>query len=63
MKEKGAKPLRYFPNAPIKKDYVVFQGPLKDREGKERIAEGKKPDFDWLEKMDWFVEGVQGTTN
>ncbi len=45
-----------------KKEYVVFQGPLKDRDGVERIAAGQKPDFDWLEKMDWFVEGVQGTT-
>jgi basic membrane protein A and related proteins len=41
-------------------EYVVFQGPLKDRDGNERIAEGQKPDFDWMEKMDWFVEGVKG---
>ncbi len=42
-------------------DFVVFQGPLKDRDGKERIAAGVKPDFEWMEKMDWFVEGVQGS--
>ena len=45
----------------IKKgEYVVFQGPLNDRDGNERIAEGQIPDFDWMEKMDWFVEGVRG---
>lgn len=42
-------------------EYVVFQGPLKDRDGKERIAAGEKPDFNWMEKMDWFVEGVEGS--
>lgn len=26
----GATPLRYFPNAPIKKDYVVIPSPLAD---------------------------------
>lgn len=26
----GATPLRYFPNAPIKKDYVVVPNPLAD---------------------------------
>jgi basic membrane protein A len=46
----------------IKKgEFVVFQGPLKDRDGEERIAAGQKPDFEWMEKMDWFVEGVQGS--
>jgi basic membrane lipoprotein Med (substrate-binding protein (PBP1-ABC) superfamily) len=45
----------------VKGEYVVFQGPLKDRDGMLRIEEGKKPDFDWMEKMDWFVEGVQGS--
>ena len=44
-----------------KKEFVVFQGPLMDRDGKERISDGQKPDFDWMEKMDWFVEGVQGS--
>lgn len=41
--------------------FVVFQGPVKDRDGKERLAAGQKPDFDWMEKMDWFVAGVEGT--
>ncbi len=45
----------------VAKEFVVFQGPLKDRDGIERMAAGKMPDFDWMEKMNWFVEGVQGT--
>lgn len=45
----------------IKKgEFVVFQGPQKDRDGKERLAAGQKPDFEWMEKMDWFIEGVEG---
>jgi len=44
----------------VKGEFVVFQGPLKDREGNPRIGQGEKPDFDWMEKMNWFVEGVQG---
>jgi basic membrane protein A len=43
-----------------KGDYVVFQGPLKDREGRERLAAGQKPEREWMDNMDWFVEGVQG---
>jgi len=31
MKERGAKPLRYFPKAPVKKDYVILpKAMLKD---------------------------------
>jgi basic membrane protein A len=41
--------------------FVVFQGPIKDRDGKGRMAAGQKPDFDWMEKMDWFVPGVVGS--
>lgn len=41
--------------------YDLFQGPLKDQEGKERLKEGEKlSDKDFLE-MNWFVEGVSGT--
>jgi basic membrane lipoprotein Med (substrate-binding protein (PBP1-ABC) superfamily) len=45
----------------VRHEFVVFQGPIKDRDGRERLAAGAKPDFDWLEKMDWFVEGVEGS--
>ncbi|MBW2736107.1 MAG: BMP family ABC transporter substrate-binding protein, partial [Deltaproteobacteria bacterium] len=41
--------------------FVVFQGPVSDRDGNERLKVGIKPDFDWMEKMDWFVAGVQGS--
>lgn len=40
---------------------TVFQGPLKDRDGRVRLAVGEKPSLNWLANMDWFVAGVQGT--
>lgn len=39
---------------------IVFLGPLKDREGKLRIAAGQAADPKTLSGMDWFVEGVEG---
>ena len=43
---------------------VVYQGPIKDNNGKEVIPAGKsysQTDI-WLENMDWMVEGVVGKT-
>ncbi|MBY0360249.1 MAG: BMP family ABC transporter substrate-binding protein [Candidatus Obscuribacterales bacterium] len=40
--------------------FYVFAGPLKDRDGVERIAVGSKPDLKQLSQMNWFVSGVQG---
>ncbi|MDH5285629.1 MAG: BMP family ABC transporter substrate-binding protein [Betaproteobacteria bacterium] len=37
-----------------------FTGPVKDNEGKERLAAGKTLDDGTLNKMDYYVEGVQG---
>jgi basic membrane protein A len=37
-----------------------FTGPVKDNEGKERLAAGKAMPDDVLSKMDYYVEGVQG---
>ena len=37
-----------------------FMGPVKDNAGKERIAKGKTLDDATLNKMDYYVEGVQG---
>lgn len=37
-----------------------FQGPVKDSEGKERVAAGKTMSDEELSKMDFYVEGVQG---
>ncbi len=37
-----------------------FTGPIKDNEGKERLAAGKVMTDDELSKMDYYVEGVQG---
>lgn len=38
-----------------------FQGPLKDNSGKERVAAGKWMSDDEMQKMDFYVEGVQGS--
>ena len=43
------------------KKFVVFQGPLKDREGKERVPAGKLPTYDLIENMNWLVPGVEGS--
>ena len=37
-----------------------FAGPLKDRDGTERVAEGEVPDDGALATMDYFIEGVSG---
>lgn len=39
----------------------IFKGPLKDREGRERLKLGQTPDIKWLANMDWFVAGVEGS--
>jgi len=38
-----------------------FTGPLKDNTGKERLAAGKVMADDDLQKLDFYVEGVQGS--
>jgi simple sugar transport system substrate-binding protein len=38
----------------------VFQGPMKDNTGKERLAAGKAITDADLSKMDYYVEGVIG---
>jgi basic membrane protein A and related proteins len=40
---------------------VVFQAPLEDREGKQRLTAGQKPDIKWLTNMDFFVSGIEGS--
>ncbi|WP_442886087.1 BMP family ABC transporter substrate-binding protein [Desulfotomaculum sp. 1211_IL3151] len=45
----------------IEGKFDVFNGPVKDQTGKERIAAGQTmSDADML-SIDWFVEGVDGT--
>jgi basic membrane lipoprotein Med (substrate-binding protein (PBP1-ABC) superfamily) len=44
-----------------KGEYVVFQGPLKDRNGKQLLAAGQKPTLDFIESMNWVVPGVEGS--
>lgn len=38
-----------------------FAGPIKDNEGKERVAAGATLPDESLRGLDWLVEGVQGT--
>jgi len=40
---------------------TVFQGPLKDKDGKERVATGQKLSDKQFTDMDWFVAGVHGS--
>jgi len=42
-------------------DWDVFTGPIKDQQGKIRVAEGQKMTDEELLSFDWFVEGVEGT--
>ncbi|ETK33733.1 BMP family ABC transporter substrate-binding protein [Microbispora sp. ATCC PTA-5024] len=38
-----------------------FAGPVRDQEGKVRIPDGTTPDYETIEKIDYFVEGVVGS--
>jgi basic membrane protein A len=40
----------------------VFSGPVKDQAGKVKIADGKSGSDEELLGMNWFVQGVIGTT-
>jgi basic membrane protein A len=40
---------------------VVFKGPLKDRDGKERLAAGQVADNAFAGKVDWLVPGIEGS--
>ena len=40
--------------------FAVFRGPVLDRDGRVRIAEGAVPSDQQLLEMDWFVPGVVG---
>lgn len=45
-------------------DFSVFTGPLSDRDGEERIADGDAPDYvslDGIFSDPWFVSGVEGS--
>ena len=42
----------------LMKGKEVYAGPLKDREGKERVAAGAVLSDADLWKMDWYVPGV-----
>jgi basic membrane protein A and related proteins len=46
----------------IADNFTVFSGPVKDQQGEVRIPEGKSATDAEMLGMDWFVEGVIGTT-
>lgn len=41
--------------------FDVFTGPVKDQQGQVRVAEGQKMSDGDMLKLNWFVEGVEGT--
>ena len=45
-----------------KTEFDIFAGPLKDNTGVERLAAGQKMTQEEIVNMDWFVEGVKGST-
>lgn len=47
-------------NAIINGNRKVFQGPIRDQDGTQRVAEGEALGDEKLLKMDWYVEGVKG---
>jgi basic membrane protein A len=40
----------------------VFTGPIRNQAGQEKIAAGKSASDETLLGMNWFVQGVIGTT-
>ena len=42
------------------RSFDVFNGPLVDRDGTERLAAGKRADDEWLGGINFFIKGVEG---
>ena len=42
------------------RSFDVFNGPLADRDGTERLAAGKRADDAWLGGIDFFIKGIEG---
>lgn len=42
-------------------DFVIFKGPIKDRQGKVQLPAGEEATEEWLTEMNFFVPGVEGT--
>jgi simple sugar transport system substrate-binding protein len=40
--------------------FAAYTGPVLDNTGKERLAKGTVADQDWLDKVDFYVKGVEG---
>ncbi|MEO7244706.1 MAG: BMP family ABC transporter substrate-binding protein [Rubrivivax sp.] len=40
--------------------FAAYTGPVVDNTGKERLAKGTTADQDWLDKVDFYVKGVEG---
>ncbi|HWP96483.1 MAG TPA: BMP family ABC transporter substrate-binding protein [Syntrophomonadaceae bacterium] len=49
-------------NAIKAKKYDVFKGPILDQDGKVKVAEGQTMTDEQMLSVDWFVQGVLGTT-
>ena len=42
------------------RSFDVFNGPLADRDGAERLAAGKRADDEWLGNINFFIKGIEG---
>lgn len=40
--------------------FTVFKGPIKDQNGKEKVADGKELSVEDILSMNWFVDGIKG---
>ena len=40
--------------------FAAYTGPVSDNTGKQRLAKDVKADQDWLDKIDFYVKGVEG---
>ncbi|MBU2870656.1 BMP family ABC transporter substrate-binding protein [Colwellia sp. E2M01] len=45
----------------ISGEFNIFSGPIKDRDGLERVGSGEKISDEDVLTMNWFVEGVKGS--
>ncbi len=44
-----------------KGEFISFRGPIKDRNGRLKVAAGQTLNEHSLKKIDWVVEGVEGS--
>ena len=58
--EEGKKKVAAVKDAMKAGAFEVFTGPIVDNAGKERLPKDAKADQDWKDKVDFYVQGVEG---